>query len=71
MANERNLKAVIKRGINEDDTLKQEKAQASIAAWDLLCCHPKQTKEEYVNRIKNAKNSGQISQILREVRDIM
>ena len=71
MANERNLKAVIKRGINEDDTLKQEKTQASIAAWDLLCCHPKQVKEKYVNRIKNAKNSGQISQILREVRDVM
>lgn len=71
MAKERNLKATIKLGINEKDTLKNEKAQAATAAWDLLCCHPKQVKEDYVNRITNAKNSGQISQILREVRDIM
>lgn len=67
----RNTYAKIKSGINEEDTLKQEKVQASIAAYDLLCCHPKDVRMKYVKMISEASSSGRVSQILKEVRDIM
>lgn len=71
MPKARDTYAKIKSGVDDNDIFKNEKTQASVAAYDLLCCHPKEVRMMYVTKITNARSSGEISQILREVRDIM
>ena len=61
----------IVEGVDPKDSLKVEKSEAITAMRQLLCAQSESVRNNFQNRIMDAKNSAQISIILREVRDLI
>lgn len=57
------------KGIDINDTLKVEKGNAISAMWDLLMHKPVEIRESYQSKIMQAKTSGEIAVIMKDVRD--
>jgi hypothetical protein len=56
-------------GIDIHDTLRVEKADAIKAMWELLMHRPIDVREKFERQIRDAKTSGEIAVIMKDVRD--
>lgn len=56
-------------GIDINDTLRNEKGNAISAMWDLLMHKPVEIRESYQSKIMQARTSGEIAVIMKDVRD--
>lgn len=58
-----------RHGVRKEESFSHEKEFSAKAAYDLLQAYPKDIREEYRDWCLSAQTSGELSRIMKEVRD--